>query len=205
MGQLSHSRRHLKTDYYSGKSRNISKEKSKKYKSTMCSSSPVKEKDQEKKSATATSCCPGSFSRTRKVARALVKRLHTNPCKMDKNDAIIEVIGGQNNENLPPDEMSNGSSLFKKKYTVNKKRSAQESFDRLRKHVPAIQADPNASQLDVLLEAIQYIQNLRKDLGNDENTPMMILQQQQQKEQQQQNEQKEQEQHQSQTYTQTDV
>ena len=123
----------------------------------------------------------------------------------DKNDAIIEVIGGQNNENLPPDEMSNGSSLFKKKYTVNKKRSAQESFDRLRKHVPAIQADPNASQLDVLLEAIQYIQNLRKDLGNDENTPMMILQQQQQKEQQQQNEQKEQEQHQSQTYTQTDV
>merc|ERR1712083_1138651 len=104
-----------------------------------------------------------------------------------------EVIGGQNNENLPPDEMSNGSSLFKKKYTVNKKRSAQESFDRLRKHVPAIQADPNASQLDVLLEAIQYIQNLRKDLGNDENTPMMILQQQQQ------------EQHQSQTYTQTDV
>merc|ERR1711971_841094 len=125
----------------------------------------------------------------------------------DKNDAIIEVIGSQNNENLPPDEMSNGSSLFKKKYTVNKKRSAQESFDRLRKHVPAIQADPNASQLDVLLEAIQYIQNLRKDLGNDENTPMMILQQQQQKEQQQQqqNEQKEQEQHQSQTYTQTDV
>ena len=126
----------------------------------------------------------------------------------DKNDAIIEVIGGQNNENLPPDEMSNGSSLFKKKYTVNKKRSAQESFDRLRKHVPAIQADPNASQLDVLLEAIQYIQNLRKDLGNsDENTtPMMVLQQQQQKEQQQQqNEQKEQEQHQSQTYTQTDV
>ena len=91
---------------------------------------------------------------------------------------------------------------------MNKKRSAQESFDRLRKHVPAIQADPNASQLDVLLEAIQYIQNLRKDLGNsDENTtPMMILQQQQQKEQQQQqNEQKEQEQHQSQTYTQTDV
>ena len=102
----------------------------------------------------------------------------------DKNDGIIEVIGGQNNENLPPDEMSNGSSLFKKKYTVNKKRSAQESFDRLRKHVPAIQADPNASQLDVLLEAIQYIQNLRKDLGNDENTtPMMILQQQQEKEQ----------------------
>ena len=96
--------------------------------------------------------------------------------------------------------MSNGSSLFKKKYTVNKKRSAQESFDRLRKHVPAIQADPNASQLDVLLEAIQYIQNLRKDLGNDENTnTMMILQQQQQKEQ------KEQEQHQSQNYTQTDV
>jgi len=126
---------------------------------------------------------------------------------MDKNDAIVEVIGGQNNENLPPDEMSNGSSLFKKKYTVNKKRSAQESFDRLRKHVPAIQADPNASQLDVLLEAIQYIQNLRKDLGNDENTtPMMILQQQQEKEQQQQqNEQKEREQHQSQTYTQTDV
>ena len=66
----------------------------------------------------------------------------------DKNDAIIEVIGGQNNENLPPDELSNGSSLFKKKYTVNKKRSAQESFDRLRKHVPAIQADPNASQLE---------------------------------------------------------
>ena len=83
--QLSHSRRHLKTDYcYNGKSRNISKEKkNKKYKSTMCSSSPVKEKDQqEKKSATTTSCCPGSFSRTRKVARALVKRLHTNPCKM---------------------------------------------------------------------------------------------------------------------------
>ena len=90
---------------------------------------------------------------------------------------------------------------------MNKKRSAQESFDRLRKHVPAIQADPNASQLDVLLEAIQYIQNLRKDLGNDENTtPMMILQQQQEKEQQQQqNEQKERKQHQNQTYTQTDV
>ena len=55
----------------------------------MCSSSPVKEKDQqEKKSATSTSCCPGSFSRTRKVARALVKRLHTNPCKMYDFDLI---------------------------------------------------------------------------------------------------------------------
>ena len=61
------------------------------------------------------------------------------------------------------------SSVFKKKYTVNKKRSAQESFDRLRKHVPAIQADPNASQLDVLLEAIQYIQTLRKDLGKEDD------------------------------------
>ena len=89
----------------------------------------------------------------------------------EKKDTVIEVIGGQNNENLPPDELSNGSNVFKKKYTVNKKRSAQESFDRLRKHVPAIQADPNASQLDVLLEAIQYIQTLRNDLGKEDTAP----------------------------------
>lgn len=141
----------------------------------MCSSSPVKDKETEKNSkATSTSCCPGTFSRTRRVARALVKRLHNNPYKVEKCEPVIGLsIGGQNNENLPPQEMTTGNNgVFKKKYTVNKKRSDQESFDRLRKHVPAIQADPDASQLDVLLEAIQYIQTLRKDLGKDDKQPL---------------------------------
>ena len=80
--------------------------------------------------------------------------------------------------------MSTGNNgTFKKKYTVNKKRSAQESFDRLRKHVPAIQADPDASQLDVLLEAIQYIQTLRKDLGKDDKQPPQPQQQDQEQHQ----------------------
>lgn len=51
---------------------------------------------------------------------------------------------------------------------VNKKRSAQESFDRLKKHVPTIQGQEDVSQLDVLLEAIQYIQSLRQDLGKED-------------------------------------
>ena len=102
----------------------------------------------------------------------------------EKCEPVIQVIGGQNNENLPPQEMSTGNNgAFKKKYTVNKKRSAQESFDRLRKHVPAIQADPDASQLDVLLEAIQYIQTLRKDLGKDDKQPPQLQQQDQEQHQ----------------------
>jgi len=151
----------------------------------MCSSSPVKDKENEENKATSTSsCCPGTFSRTRRVARALVKRLQNNPYKVEKCEPVIQVIGGQNNENLPPQEMSTGNNgAFKKKYTVNKKRSAQESFDRLRKHVPAIQADPDTSQLDVLLEAIQYIQTLRKDLGKDDKQPPQLQQQDQEQHQ----------------------
>ncbi len=79
------------------------------------------------------------------------------------NDQIIQITA--NNENLPPD--SNMQGLSKKKYVINKKRSAQESFDRLKKHVPTLDGKADVSQLDVLLEAIQYIQSLRKDLGKD--------------------------------------
>ena len=60
---------------------------------------------------------------------------------------------------------------YPEKYTVNKKRSAKDSFDRLRQHVPAIKGKDDVSQLDVLLEAIEYIQSLRKDLGKDDTQP----------------------------------
>ena len=67
-----------------------------------------------------------------------------------------------NNENMPPD------FDYKKKYTVNKKRSAQQHYDRLRKHVPTLEGKEDVSQLDVLLEAIQYIQALKKDLNKED-------------------------------------
>ena len=79
----------------------------------------------------------------------------------------ISISHRQNNENLPPDHVL-GGGVTKKKYTVNKKRSAKECYDRLKKHVPALDGKNDVSQLDVLLEAIDYIHTLRKDLGKEQ-------------------------------------
>ena len=134
----------------------------------MCSQSP---KDWEK-SSKSTSCCPGTFSRTRRFLGKKLDQISGQKSKSLQNEPersveVIEVIGGQNNENLPPMEFK-GGKILKKKYTINKKRSAKDSFDRLRQHVPAIKEKNDVSQLDVLLEAIQYIQTLRKDLGKED-------------------------------------
>ena len=53
------------------------------------------------------------------------------------------------------------------RYVVNKKRTDKESFDRLKSHVPNLDGKNDVTQLDVLLEAIQYITALRKDLGKE--------------------------------------
>ena len=52
-------------------------------------------------------------------------------------------------------------------YTVNTKQSIRESyFRRLKSHVPAISTKENPTKLEVILEAISYIQRLKKDLEN---------------------------------------
>lgn len=138
----------------------------------MCSSSPAKKGDEKTSptQATASSQASSGSSCFRGAARALVKKLKKNKAVQSSSEfsSHLEVIGGRktNNENLPPSDTLKG--IVKKKYTVNKKRSAQESFDRLRKHVPTLEGKDDVSQLDVLLEAIQYIQSLRKDLGKED-------------------------------------
>ena len=82
-------------------------------------------------------------------------------------DDNLEIVGIEriNNENWPPEGVKRQN---KKKYVVNKRRTDKESFDRLKKHVPTLEGKEDVTQLDVLLEAIQYIQALRKDLGKDQ-------------------------------------
>lgn len=140
----------------------------------MCSSSPAKNKATDDKTNQESSASSGSSSCFRGAARALVKKLKKSKVPPSHS---LQLIGGRstNNENLPPDTVK---GIVKKKYTVNKKRSAQESFDRLRKHVPTLEGKDDVSQLDVLLEAIEYIQSLRKDLGKEDEDNLQLLQQQ---------------------------
>ena len=86
---------------------------------------------------------------------------------------------------------------------VNKKRTDKESFDRLKSHVPNLDGKNDVTQLDVLLEAIQYITALRKDLGKEEDQQQ--LQQQQQQLQQQQQQQQQQQPRQLQPFKPSDV
>ena len=98
-----------------------------------------------------------------------VKKIYPKK-KKQIQDSDLEVVGGSNNENWPP-EGSNRGRINKKRYVVNKKRTDQQSFDRLKKHVPTLEGKDDASQLDILMEAIQYIQALRKDLGKEDTQP----------------------------------
>jgi hypothetical protein len=129
--------------------------------------------EEANKKTTGSSCCPGSFSRTRRAARALVRKYC--PKRNQIVTVEVDVVGAMaelpNNENLPPDGLQARGRLTKKKYTVNKKRSAKQSFDRLKKHVPTMAGKEDASQLDVLLEAIQYITALRNDLNQPQQPP----------------------------------
>ena len=109
--------------------------------------------------------------KTKKLIKKMCpkKRKHLSQKPSDN----LEVIGGSgsaNNENWPP-EGSNRGRINKKRYVVNKKRTDQQSFDRLKKHVPTLEGKDDASQLDILMEAIQYIQALRKDLGKEDTQP----------------------------------
>merc|ERR1711953_634404 len=123
---------------------------------TMCSSiSPEKDKTEKK-----TDCLKVPKLKVSKIIRKVSKKV-----KKDNSQAMVIPLVS-NNENLPPD-----FDLRTKKYTVNKKRSAQQHYDRLRKHVPNLEGKDDVSQLDVLLEAIQYIHALRKDLGKDQDQP----------------------------------
>lgn len=134
----------------------------------MCSS-PAKGKSTP---PAATSCCPGTFSRTRRAAKNLVRRYcpKTESASEDAIEAVMPVVTMQdNNENLPPEGKARRYPKTKK-YTVNKKRTAAQSFERLKKHVPALEGKQDVSQLDVLLEAIQYIHALRKNLGKETTT-----------------------------------
>jgi len=55
-------------------------------------------------------------------------------------------------------------------YTVNTKQSIREAyFRRLKSHVPNVSAKDNPTKLEVILEAISYIQRLKKDLENGGN------------------------------------
>jgi len=152
----------------------------------MCSKSPTKNLEDVEKP---TSCCPGTFSRTRRFLGKKMDQFQKfgKEPSADVEDGSIEgvnlvaVIGKkQNIENLPPDHGLKGGKVLKKKYTVNKKRSAKDSYDRLRQHVPAIKGKDDVSQLDVLLEAIEYIQSLRKDLGKDDTQPSQDINEQHQ-------------------------
>ena len=118
----------------------------------MCSSP---EKSEQKK----TKCCPGPNLKVSKIIRKVCVR--KNKTK-EVSAMVIPIVA--NNENLPPD-----FNARTKKYTVNKKRSAQQHYDRLRQHVPTLEGKDDVSQLDVLLEAIQYIQALKKDLNKEDN------------------------------------
>ena len=56
-------------------------------------------------------------------------------------------------------------------YTVNTKQSIREAyFRRLKSHVPTMSQKENPTKLEVILEAISYIQRLKKDLENGQNT-----------------------------------
>ena len=58
-------------------------------------------------------------------------------------------------------------NLFLQVYTVNTKQSIREAyFRRLKSHVPAMSTKENPTKLEVILEAISYIQRLKKDLEN---------------------------------------
>ena len=123
----------------------------------MCSSiSPEKDQQTEKK----TKCCGPSVPKFKvsKIIRKVTKKV-----KKDSSSQAMVIPLVSNNENLPPD-----FDLRSKKYTVNKKRSAQQHYDRLRQHVPNLEGKEDVSQLDVLLEAIQYIQALKKDLSKED-------------------------------------
>ena len=123
----------------------------------MCSSiSPEKDQQTEKK----TKCCGPSVPKFKvsKIIRKVTKKV-----KKDRSSQAMVIPLVSNNENLPPD-----FDLRSKKYTVNKKRSAQQHYDRLRQHVPNLEGKEDVSQLDVLLEAIQYIQALKKDLNKED-------------------------------------
>ena len=105
--------------------------------------------------------------KTKKLIKKMCpkKRKHLSQKPSDN----LEVIGGSgsaNNENWPPE-----GGQPKKKYVVNKTRTTKQSFDRLKKHVPTLEGKDDVTQLDVLLEAIQYIHALRKDLGKDQDQP----------------------------------
>ena len=114
----------------------------------MCSSPEKPEKQTKAK------CCPGPNLKVSKLIRKVCVRKH----KTKEGQAMVMPIMA-NNENLPPDV-----NARTKKYTVNKKRSEKQHYDRLRQYVPTLEGKEDVSQLDVLLEAIQYIQALKKDL-----------------------------------------
>ena len=118
----------------------------------MCS---TPEKDAKKSSK----CCPNL-----KVSKIIRKVCVGKRKVKDSNKAAMVIPIASNNENLPPDFNSKT-----KKYTVNKKRNAQQHYERLRKHVPTLEGKEDVSQLDVLLEAIQYIQALKKDLNKPDS------------------------------------
>jgi hypothetical protein len=55
-------------------------------------------------------------------------------------------------------------------YTVNTKQSIREAyFRRLKSHVPAMSSKENPTKLEVILEAISYIQRLKRDLESGLN------------------------------------
>ena len=59
-------------------------------------------------------------------------------------------------------------------YTVNTKQSIREAyFRRLKSHVPAMSTKDNLTKLEVILEAISYIQRLKKDLENGNNSSIL--------------------------------
>ena len=107
--------------------------------------------------------------------KKLIKKMCPKKRKLLSQPSGLEVIGGSsgaNNENWPPE-----GGQHKKKYVVNKTRTTKQSFDRLKKHVPTLEGKDDVTQLDVLLEAIQYIHALRKDLGKDQDQPQQQQQQ----------------------------
>ncbi len=146
----------------------------------MCSPTPKNEKtsatsnsrpeavEPDSTSSSSSSCCHMPLNRVAKAIFSSSKKTKAQKVNSLATAAAeaSAIVVTDNNENLPPEGIARGR-ISKKKYTVNKKRTAKQSFDRLKKHVPTLTGKEDVSQLDVLLEAIQYIHALKSDLGQD--------------------------------------